>query len=79
MLTTLLNHSYLYLVPALMFLLIAGLVTSLELYYSIYPASVTSASDRVAEACHRIVLLAAVAYCVIAILQALTGGDINAL
>lgn len=74
-----LNLYSLYLASVSMFLLVAGIVTAIELYFSIFPGYVTSARDRWLEVCHRIVLLAAVGYCLIVTLHQLIGGDINAL
>lgn len=74
-----LSLSFLSLLLTLIALSAVGFAATVELFYTIFPTYVTSVRDRWLEACYRIVLLAAVVYWVIVILQVLIGGGINAL
>ena len=80
MLCTLSNHCFQsWLLVPLIVLLVAGIIQVVELFYTIFPVFVTSASEVIAESLYRTVLLAATVYCLIAILLQLTGGGTNAL
>lgn len=59
--------------------LIAGVIAVLELYNTIFPDFVTSASTKLLGGLYRFAVIVAIVYFEIAILRVLIGGGTNAL